>query len=122
MATNGTNGVSKTGPHPLDPLTESEIEVAATIVRKAHPDLFFNAITLWEPRKAEIQAWLADPNGAKKPSRAADVVCIGKGSKVYDGVVDLMEGKIVKWELTEGVQPLVSFSPALLVTSQGHRY
>lgn len=52
-------------------------------------------------------AWLADPEHAVRPHRVADIVAIGKGSKVYDGLVDLDEEKIVKWELTEDVQPLV---------------
>jgi primary-amine oxidase len=94
-------------PHPFDPLTEAEIEQAVAIVNKEHSGLFFNAVTLWEPRKAEMMAWLQDPQTAPRPHRVADVVTIGRGSKVYDGIVDLTEGKIVSWELTEGVQPFV---------------
>lgn len=94
-------------PHPFDPLSESEIEKAVAIIRKEHDGLFFNAVTLWEPRKAEMMGWLSDPKNAPRPHRVADVVAIGKGSKVYDGVVDLTEGRVVSWKLTEGVQPLV---------------
>jgi primary-amine oxidase len=94
-------------PHPFDPLSESEIERAVAIVRKKHSGLFFNAVTLWEPRKAEMMAWIANPKNTPRPHRVADVVAIGRGSKVYDGIVDLTEGKIVDWQLTEGVQPLV---------------
>ena len=94
-------------PHPLDPLTGSEIKEAVDIVRKEYNDLFFNAVSLWEPRKAEMTAWLASPKTAQKPHRVADVVAIGRGSKVYDGLIDLEEKKILSWELTEGVQPLV---------------
>lgn len=94
-------------PHPLDPLSESEIEAAVAIVRKEYPEVAFNAITLWEPRKAEMMAWVANPKGAARPPRVADVVCIGKGSKVFDAIVSLTESKIIKWEITEGVQPLV---------------
>jgi primary-amine oxidase len=95
-------------PHPLDPLSETEIEQAVSIIRKEHSELFFNAVTLLEPRKAEMMAFLADPEHSPRPRRVADIVCVAKGSKVYDGHVDLEEGKIIKWELTEGVQPLVS--------------
>jgi len=95
-------------PHPLDPLSGAEIEQAVAIVRKEHAGLFFNAVTLWEPRKADMMAWVADPKSTPRPHRVADVVAIGRGSKVYDGIVDLTEGKLVKWELTEGVQPLVA--------------
>ena len=97
-------------PHPFDPLSGAEIEQAVAIVRKDNPGLFFNAVTLWEPRKADMMAWLADPVNAPRPHRVADVVTIGRGSKVYDGIVDLTEGKVLSWELTEGVQPLVSLS------------
>lgn len=94
-------------PHPFDPLSESEIESAVQLIRQEHGSLFYNAVTLWEPRKAEMLAWLADSQHAPLPHRIADVVAIAKGSKVYDGLVDLSEGKIVKWELLDGVQPLV---------------
>ncbi len=94
-------------PHPFDPLSASEIERAVSLVRQEHGSLYYNAITLWEPRKAEMLAWLADPDHTVRPHRVADVVAIGKGSKVYDGLVDLEEEKIVRWEYTEGVQPLV---------------
>ncbi|KAF2198063.1 hypothetical protein GQ43DRAFT_379555 [Delitschia confertaspora ATCC 74209] len=101
-------------PHPFDPLTESEIERAVAIIKNEHSGLFFNAVTLWEPRKAEMMAWVKDPTFAPRPHRIADVVAIAKGSKVYDGIVDLTEGNIVEWKLTEGVQPLVSLSLAIV--------
>jgi len=94
-------------PHPFDPLSETEIEQAVAIVRKEYSNVFFNAITLWEPRKAEMMKWIKDPEHTVRPHRVADVVCIGRGSKVFDAIVDLKDGKIVKWETTEGVQPLV---------------
>jgi primary-amine oxidase len=95
-------------PHPFDPLSSAEIKAAVSIVRKERGQLFYNAVTLWEPRKKEMLRWLEDPEHAPRPTRVADVVAIGKGSKVYDGLVDLKENKIVKWESIEGVQPLVS--------------
>ncbi|KAG9632481.1 putative copper amine oxidase, partial [Aureobasidium melanogenum] len=95
-------------PHPLDPLSSSEIKEAVEIVRKEHNDVFFNAVTLWEPRKKEMMAWLASPDTVQRPHRVADIVAIGRGSKVFDGTVDLEEKKILSWELTEGVQPLIT--------------
>lgn len=94
-------------PHPFDPLSETEIEQAVGIVREEHSNVFFNAVTLGEPRKAEMMKWIKNPEHTPRPHRIADVVCIGKGSKVFDGIVDLTEGKILSWEMTEGVQPLV---------------
>ncbi len=93
--------------HPFDPLSASEIGKVTALVRKEHGSLFFNAVTVQEPRKTEMMAWLADPAHTVRPHRVADVVAIGKGSKVYDGLVDLDEEKILQWELTEDVQPLV---------------
>lgn len=101
--------VSGTGPppHPFDPLSTSEIETVVAIVRNEHASLYFNAVTTLEPRKLEMLAWLADPDHSPRPRRVADVVATGKGSKVYDGLIDLDEGKIIKWENTDGVQPIV---------------
>lgn len=94
-------------PHPFDPLSASEIEKVTAIVRKEYGSLFFNAVTLSEPKKVEMLPWLSDPDHTIRPHRVADVVAIGKGSKVYDGFVDLDEEKILEWILTEDVQPLV---------------
>jgi len=102
--------------HPLDPLSASEIQNAVAIVNKEHKGLFYNAVTLLEPRKAEMLAWLASPETAPRPHRVADVVAIGRGSKVYDGLVNLDEGKIESWELTDGVQPLVRSLHSALLT------
>jgi primary-amine oxidase len=96
-------------PHPFDPLTESEIEQAVAVIRKEHSDVFFNAVTLWEPRKAEMMKWMKDTQHTPRPPRVADVVCIGRGSKVFEGIVDLKEDKIINWEQKDGVQPLVGY-------------
>lgn len=95
-------------PHPFDPLDEQEIEKAVAIIRKEHSSVAFNAITLYEPPKAVMLKWVKDPEHTPRPHRVADVVCIGKGSKVFDGLVDLTDGKILSWSQTDDVQPLVS--------------
>lgn len=93
-------------PHPFDPLSLEEIRSAIGIVKKAHGDVFFNVVSLHEPRKAEMTAWLGKQE-TPRPVRIADVVVIGPEGKVYDGLVDLAEGKITKWELLDGLQPIV---------------
>ena len=98
-----------------DPLSTNEIAAAVAIVRQEHPHVFFNAVTLWEPPKKQMQRWLASPSTVPKPHRIADVVAIGKGSKVFDGHVDLNEGRILKWELTDGVQPLITMEDLQIV-------
>lgn len=107
-------------PHPFDPLSETEIERAVAIIRKEHSDVFFNAVTLLEPRKAEMMKWIKDPEHTPRPHRVADVVCIGRGSKVYDGHADLDEGKLISWALTDDVQPLVSKTANLAKESNTH--
>lgn len=95
-------------PHPLDPLSLEEIETVITAVKKAHGDLFFNVVSLHEPRKAEMTAWLANPKYAPRPTRVADVVVIAPGGKVYDGLVDVKTATITSWELLDGLQPIIT--------------
>lgn len=106
QAASHVTGIGR-APHPLDPLIETEIEYAVAIIKREHSHIAFNAITLYEPPKAVMLKWVKDPEHTPRPNRVADVVCIGKGSKVFDGLVDLTDGKILKWEETPGVQPLV---------------
>ena len=106
---------TKPAPHPFDPLSAAEIERAVHIVRQEHGSLYYNAVTVWEAPKAEMMAWLADPHHTAKPHRIADVVAIGKGSLVFDGLVDLDEGKIIRWENTPGVQPLITMEDLQVV-------
>jgi primary-amine oxidase len=94
-------------PHPFDPLSNAEIETAVEVIRSEKGQLAYNAVTLLEPRKQEMLAWLANPD-SKRPARVADVVAIAPAGKVVEGWVDLNEKKILKWEELEGVQPLVS--------------
>lgn len=107
---NGSKGIKTENIHPFDPLSESEIEKAVSIVNAEHTNLYFNTVTLLEPKKKEMMEWLTDPTNVPRPHRVADVVAIGKGSKVYDGLVDLNDSKVIQLELTDGVQPLVRLS------------
>ncbi|KAF3930138.1 hypothetical protein ABW19_dt0208273 [Dactylella cylindrospora] len=97
-----------TGHHPLDPLTSSEISKAVSIVRESKGQLGYNAVTIAEPKKAETIAWLANPENTPKPARQAEVVAIDKSGAIWDGIVDLDAGSILKWEKLEGVQPLIT--------------
>jgi primary-amine oxidase len=95
-------------PHPFDPLSALEIETAVSILRAEHGKLFYNAVTLQEPPKKEMLAWLADPSHSPRPKRVADIVVITTDGKVYDGLVDLGERKVLQWAHTPDVQPLVT--------------
>lgn len=102
----------RTLPHPLDPLSAAEIEYAIAIVRKQHGQLrySYNAVSLSEPKKAEMLAWLAAPDTEPRPRREAEVVIVGV-DLLYDGLVDLDNGNILKWEKLEGLQPMASSLP-----------
>ncbi|KAJ9165768.1 Amine oxidase [Coniochaeta hoffmannii] len=102
-------------PHPFDPLSLEEIQTAVSAVRKAHGDVKFNVVSLHEPRKAEMTAWLEAPDRAPRPARVADIVVVAPGSKVYDGLVDIASAKIIKWEHVEGVQPIITMEELQLV-------
>ncbi|EPS38377.1 hypothetical protein H072_7875 [Dactylellina haptotyla CBS 200.50] len=97
-----------TGHHPLDPLTTSEIAKAVSIIRETKGQLGYNAVTIAEPKKVEVLAWLADPEHAPKPARQAEVVAIDKTGAIWDGIVDLASGKLLQWEKLDGVQPLIT--------------
>lgn len=121
MATNRLGqiaGHSTTGAmlrYPLDPLDADEIKSAVAAVRKENDDLYFNTVTLHEPLKADMVAWLADQNNAKKPTRIADIVATTKSGRVYDMLVDVEQGVIVKREALEGVQPTIIFEEMINV-------
>ncbi|KAL2426677.1 Copper amine oxidase 1 [Exophiala dermatitidis] len=95
-------------PHPLDPLSSLEIEAAVTILRGKYGKLYYNAVTLLEPPKAQMLKWLADPETTPRPHRVADIVVITTDGKVFDGNVDLTEGKVISWKETPNVQPLIT--------------
>ena len=106
LAQQVTNTVAP--PHPLDPLSSLEIEAAVSLLRAEYGKLFYNSVALHEPRKNEMLAWLADPDHGPRPRRIADIVVISTDGKLYDGLVDLDERKILKWVHTPGVQPLIT--------------
>ncbi|KAK6342135.1 hypothetical protein TWF730_001613 [Orbilia blumenaviensis] len=105
----GAKDVPKhSGHHPLDPLTSLEIGKVVLIVRGVKGQLGYNAVTLHEPKKAELAAWLPNPADVAKPARQAEVVAIDKDGGVWDGIVDIDAEKITKWEKLDGVQPLIT--------------
>lgn len=95
-------------PHPFDPLSLEEIQTVIALVKKTHGDVYFNVVSLHEPRKAEMTAWLAEPGKSPRPTRVADVVVIAPGGVVYDGLVDIQTGTVTHWEQLDGLQPIVS--------------
>ena len=126
-----SNSATDSSPHPFDPLSESEIEAAVAVVRE-HPkchaqthQVHFNAVSLWEPRKTEMLAWLANPQRVTRPRRVADVVVgiqSGEQKVLVDALIDLEEGRVVGWEESrEGVQPIVCYPVFLFFPPGGGR-
>lgn len=89
--------------HPLNPLSPQEIEETAAIIRKSQygsKDMYFSEIKLEEPDKQKVWAW--DDAGGAKLAREATFTLI-KGSKPYEGTVNLDTDKVVYWkEVKEG--------------------
>lgn len=73
IATDATPRTAKTVPsHPLAPLSATELQNAASIIRAswpAHTDLHFKVVTLQEPPKAEVLKYLAaEHDNLSRPS------------------------------------------------------
>jgi len=90
--------------HPLDPLSQAEIEQAATIVRAEgglDAGAWFETISLDEPDKTYVRGF---QSGAA-PLRKAFVCCYEPASnRTFDGVVDLTAGKLERWQHVPGAQ------------------
>jgi primary-amine oxidase len=99
--------------HPLDPLSESEIATAVDVVLKKQSGLIFNSVTLLEPKKDLLKAYL-ESQDVKVP-RIADVVASAKGNKVYDVLVNIDEKTIVRWEEPNGVYPGITMEDLVVV-------
>lgn len=93
-----------THPHPLDPLTGSEIERAvAVVLAQAGLDetAWFETITLDEPTREER----ASVEAGASVDRRAYVCCYEPSSnRTLRGVVNLTEGLLQGWEHVVGVQ------------------
>ena len=91
-------------PHPLNPLTNVEIEAAAKIIRQAPqwPETgMFSTIVLKEPPKSEV---LAYTSGSGFTRQAFSIVLDRRGNRTFETVVDLRAGNIVSWNEIKGVQ------------------
>ncbi|KAH8548994.1 copper amine oxidase [Umbelopsis sp. PMI_123] len=101
-------------PHPLDPLTTDEVIQTASLIRKdkGETDFIFNTITLREPPKDVMMAYLGWDKTASKPEsieREAFVIIIERPSgHVHEAIVSLTQNKIKSWMNIKGVQPILT--------------
>jgi primary-amine oxidase len=93
--------------HPLDPLTDVEINAAARVLR-ASPQFpagaLFATIVLKEPPKSDVLSH--SPAGATV-RQAFAVILDSKRNRTVEAVVDLESSRIVSWREVKGVQPVV---------------
>jgi len=93
--------------HPLDPLTSSEIQIAATVLRSAKGfprSGLFSTIQLREPSKETV---IKFQSGSPIRREAFAIVLDREGNKTFEAIVDLGGKRIVSWKEIPGVQPLV---------------
>ena len=93
--------------HPLDPLTDVEINAAASVLR-ASPQFpagaLFATIVLKEPPKRDV---LSHSPGGATVRQAFAVILDSKRNRTVEAVVDLERSRIVSWRDVKGVQPVV---------------
>lgn len=101
-------------PHPLDPLTPSELKLIRTIVQKSYPisKTIFNYVGLDEPDKSQILSWISSnpkiKSSSPPPRRAFVVVRFQKSS--HQITVDLSTRSIVSKNVYEGNgYPMLTF-------------
>ncbi|RHZ45552.1 peroxisomal copper amine oxidase [Aspergillus thermomutatus] len=95
--------------HPLDPLSIDEITTAASLLRQhAHPTtLKFNCITLHEPPKGELVAFLAGTG--PRPARRVFSIVFKKGTpEVSEAIVNLTTKKVESWKNVKNVMPTLT--------------
>ncbi len=94
--------------HPLDPLTENEIKMAVTVVKKDKSLTEFARfpnISLQEPDKQTV---LNFKKGDAIPRQAFLVILEPRLNKTYEAIVDTKASKIISWqEVSTGQPPLL---------------
>jgi len=103
--------------HPLQPLTPSEIQVAARIVRGEAPygeDTKFETIELLEPPKAAVRSF--EP-GHSIPRKARVNVFSAKKIGVCKFIVDLGTGKVESRQELPEMRPMIQLEQFLAIES-----
>ena len=94
--------------HPLDPLTENEIKMSVTVVKKDKSLTEFARfpnISLQEPDKQTV---LNFKKGDAIARQAFLVILEPRLNKTYEAIVDIKASKIISWqEVSTGQPPLL---------------
>ncbi len=91
--------------HPLDPLSSTEFQNTAAILRRDQgvtDSWRFTSIELKEPAKADVKAW--NPGDAV-PRRSLSVLLDRETNQTYEAVVDLVGERVDSWTHQPGVCP-----------------
>ena len=101
-------GVPAPAPHPLAPLTATEIEAASRAVKVAKglsDAARFVYVSLYEPAKGDV---IAFEQGGTAPDRLVKVVIRDRAEHAtFEGVVKLPDGEVIRYTQLPGVQPSV---------------
>ena len=93
--------------HPLDPLSEAEINAALGVLSAApgFPDnALFATIVLKEPAKSEVLSYTPGRTIARQ---AFAVILDRRQNRTIEAVVDLETTRVASWTEVKGVQPVV---------------
>jgi primary-amine oxidase len=91
--------------HPLDPLSPTEFQSTAAILRRdqgVSDSWRFASIELKEPAKTEVKAWKP---GDAVPRRSLSVLWDRQTNETYEAVVDLVGDRVDSWTHQPGVCP-----------------
>ena len=91
--------------HPLDPLSPTEFQSTAAILRRDQgvtDSWRFASIELKEPAKTEIKVWKP---GDAVPRRSLSVLWDRETNQTYEAVVDLVGDRVDSWTHRPGVCP-----------------
>ncbi len=91
--------------HPLDPLSATEFQSTAAILRRDQgvtDSWRFASIELKEPPKIEVKAWKP---GDAVPRRSLSILWDKQTNETYEAVVDLVGDRVDSWTHQPGVCP-----------------
>ena len=91
--------------HPLDPLSPTEFQSTAAILRRDQgvtDSWRFASIELKEPAKTDVKAWRP---GDAVPRRSLSVLWDRETNQTYEAVVDLVAGSVDSWTHIPGACP-----------------
>jgi primary-amine oxidase len=91
--------------HPLDPLSPTEFQSTAAILRRDQDitdSWRFASVELKEPAKTEVKAWRP---GDAVPRRSLSVLWDQQTNQTYEAVVDLVGDRVDSWTHQPGVCP-----------------